>query len=47
MYIDYSPKYIILKKIIKNFLKFFNGIKILNSIGKFLIKIWKKFKNFK
>ena len=47
MYIDYSPKYIILKKIIKNFLKFFNGIKILNSIGKFLIKIGEKFKNFK
>ncbi len=47
MYLDYSPKYMILKKIIKNFLKIFYGIKILNLIGKFLIKIGGKFKNLK
>ena len=44
-YIDYSPKFILIKKIIKKILKFFYGIKILNKIGQILLKIGTKLKN--
>lgn len=47
LYIDYSPKFIIFKKIIKKFLRFFYGIKILNRIGNFLVKIGSYLKNLK
>ena len=47
LHIDYSLKYIVLKKIIKNFLRIFYGIKILNKVGNFLIKIGINFKNLK
>ncbi len=47
LYIDYSPRFIAVKKVIKSFLNAFYGIKILNYVGKFLVKTGTKLKNLK
>jgi len=47
LYIDYSPRFIAAKKMIKIFLNAFYGIKILNYVGKFLVKAGTKLKDLK
>ncbi len=44
---EYKPKYIMLKKILRKFLRIFLGVRILNILGNFLLKISTKLKNFK
>lgn len=46
-YTDYNPSFIILKRIIKKILRIIFGVKFLNYIGNFLLKIGAKLKNVK
>ena len=46
-YIDYSPRYIRLKKLVRKILKIIFGVKILNYLGKHLTNIGNKLLNIK